>query len=312
MALIAVVGALIGLAVFAQHKSVPQVSAARTALAGDAAQRTRDVSALEQTSARPTSASWRPCSRRSCSPRPPAASSRSRRQRSRRRWRSTPVSGPGVSVTVTDVAASAAPNAGSRPQGQLSGTGQASDRDLQTVVNALWAAGAQAITVGGVRLGPQTAIRTAGQTILVDFQPLSSPYVISADRGSGLRRRSNAVGRPRGAAAPGRAGTHPDVATRSADALQLPAVTPAAAGTISSARPIAGRSLVIGVAALVAGLVVGLILQPTAPGWLEPYLPIAVVAALDAVFGAVRAGSTASSTTRSSSSRSSRTCWSPR
>ena len=41
--------------------------------------------------------------------------------------------------------------------------------------------------------------------------------------------------------------------------------------------------------ALVAGLVGGLILHPVAPGWLEPYLPIAVVAALDAVFGAVRA-----------------------
>ena len=45
----------------------------------------------------------------------------------------------------------------------------------------------------------------------------------------------------------------------------------------------------IGIAALIAGLVVGLILQPTAPGWLEPYLPIAIVAALDAVFGAARA-----------------------
>lgn len=41
--------------------------------------------------------------------------------------------------------------------------------------------------------------------------------------------------------------------------------------------------------ALVAGVVVGLVLQPTVPGVLEPYLPIAVVAALDAVFGAVRA-----------------------
>jgi small basic protein len=46
---------------------------------------------------------------------------------------------------------------------------------------------------------------------------------------------------------------------------------------------------VIGVAALLAGLVVGLVLQPTAPGWLEPYLPIAIVAALDAVFGGARA-----------------------
>ena len=36
-------------------------------------------------------------------------------------------------------------------------------------------------------------------------------------------------------------------------------------------------------------MVVGLILRPTVPGWLEPYLPIAVVAALDAVFGGLRA-----------------------
>ena len=42
-------------------------------------------------------------------------------------------------------------------------------------------------------------------------------------------------------------------------------------------------------AALVLGVVLGLVLEPTVPGLLQPYLPIAVVAALDAVFGAVRA-----------------------
>ena len=41
--------------------------------------------------------------------------------------------------------------------------------------------------------------------------------------------------------------------------------------------------------ALVAGIVLGLVLRPTVPSGLEPYLPIAVVAALDAVFGGVRA-----------------------
>lgn len=40
---------------------------------------------------------------------------------------------------------------------------------------------------------------------------------------------------------------------------------------------------------LVAGLALGLFLDPTVPLWLQPYLPIAVVAALDAVFGAIRA-----------------------
>ena len=40
---------------------------------------------------------------------------------------------------------------------------------------------------------------------------------------------------------------------------------------------------------LLIGVVLGLVLQPTVPVWLQPYLPIAVVAALDAVFGALRA-----------------------
>ena len=40
---------------------------------------------------------------------------------------------------------------------------------------------------------------------------------------------------------------------------------------------------------LAAGIVLGLVLQPDVPVWMQPYLPIAVVAALDAVFGAVRA-----------------------
>ena len=40
---------------------------------------------------------------------------------------------------------------------------------------------------------------------------------------------------------------------------------------------------------LLVGIVVGLLLQPEVPLWLQPYLPIAVVAALDAVFGALRA-----------------------
>jgi small basic protein len=45
----------------------------------------------------------------------------------------------------------------------------------------------------------------------------------------------------------------------------------------------------IAVLALVAGIVAGILLEPTVPLALQPYLPIAVVAALDAVFGGVRA-----------------------
>jgi small basic protein len=46
---------------------------------------------------------------------------------------------------------------------------------------------------------------------------------------------------------------------------------------------------VIAALGLVLGIVAGLFLQPTVPLWLQPYLPIAVVAALDAVFGGLRA-----------------------
>ncbi|GAA2343893.1 small basic family protein [Dactylosporangium salmoneum] len=45
----------------------------------------------------------------------------------------------------------------------------------------------------------------------------------------------------------------------------------------------------IAVIALVIGAAAGIFLEPTVPLGLQPYLPIAVVAALDAVFGGVRA-----------------------
>ena len=45
----------------------------------------------------------------------------------------------------------------------------------------------------------------------------------------------------------------------------------------------------IAVLGLLVGIVLGLFFTPEVPVWLEPYLPIAVVAALDAVFGGLRA-----------------------
>jgi small basic protein len=46
---------------------------------------------------------------------------------------------------------------------------------------------------------------------------------------------------------------------------------------------------VIALIGLALGVVAGLLLQPTVPTELQPYLPIAVVAALDALFGGLRA-----------------------
>jgi small basic protein len=46
---------------------------------------------------------------------------------------------------------------------------------------------------------------------------------------------------------------------------------------------------VFAVIGLVVGVVVGIVVEPTVPAVLQPYLPIAVVAALDALFGGLRA-----------------------
>ena len=40
---------------------------------------------------------------------------------------------------------------------------------------------------------------------------------------------------------------------------------------------------------LLIGIVIGVFLDPSVPVWLQPYLPIAIIAALDAVFGGLRA-----------------------
>lgn len=45
----------------------------------------------------------------------------------------------------------------------------------------------------------------------------------------------------------------------------------------------------IAIAGLVIGVVLGLFLEPTLPSALRPYLPIMIVAAIDALFGALRA-----------------------
>jgi small basic protein len=47
--------------------------------------------------------------------------------------------------------------------------------------------------------------------------------------------------------------------------------------------------MMFAVLALIAGVVVGTVFEPSVPLALQPYLPIAVVAALDAVFGGIRA-----------------------
>lgn len=58
------------------------------------------------------------------------------------------------------------------------------DRDLQDIVNALWRESASGVEINGERLTGTTAIRAAGEAILVNYQPLNRPYVISAVSGA--------------------------------------------------------------------------------------------------------------------------------
>ena len=92
---------------------------------------------------------------------------------------STAITGPGLTVTVTDPGVS--PNLSDVSKQRVNGSRQIIlDRDLQLVVNSLWASGAEGISVGGVRIGPNVTIRQAGGAILVDNNPTSSPYTILA------------------------------------------------------------------------------------------------------------------------------------
>lgn len=83
------------------------------------------------------------------------------------------VRGPGLVLTLSDSprAAAGAPDAADE---------RVQDLDLQILSNSLWASGAEAIAVNGQRLTALSAIRSAGQAILVDLVPLIGPYRVEA------------------------------------------------------------------------------------------------------------------------------------
>jgi uncharacterized protein YlxW (UPF0749 family) len=86
----------------------------------------------------------------------------------------TAVKGPGLRLVLNE--ATSADNAGN-----TAGTGGViQDRDVQLLVNDLWASGAEAIAIGGVRLQPRSAIRQAGGSILVDNRPVFWPMSVEA------------------------------------------------------------------------------------------------------------------------------------
>lgn len=92
------------------------------------------------------------------------------------------VTGPGLVLTIDDAAVEAGrknPNVDPRTATGPD-EGKVIARDLQIIVNGLWQAGSEAISINGHRLTSRAAIRFAGEAILVDYRPLTRPYVITA------------------------------------------------------------------------------------------------------------------------------------
>lgn len=90
-----------------------------------------------------------------------------------------PVVGPGLRVTLDDAPAAEDTTSDVR-DGSMPDDGRVLDYDLQRLVNALWESGAEAVTINGRRLTALSAIRLAGEAIVVDYRPLTRPYVVQA------------------------------------------------------------------------------------------------------------------------------------
>jgi uncharacterized protein YlxW (UPF0749 family) len=82
------------------------------------------------------------------------------------------VTGPGAVVTVDDAAGQ---------QGdEQSDKSRVLDIDLQQVINGLWAAGAEAISINGQRITGLTAIRQVNNVMKINYRPTNPPFEITA------------------------------------------------------------------------------------------------------------------------------------
>ncbi|MGH2710650.1 MAG: DUF881 domain-containing protein [Actinomycetota bacterium] len=81
--------------------------------------------------------------------------------------------GPGLVVTLDD---SSSPRSPSGDPNDL----VVHEADIQTVVNALWGAGAEVVALNGERLTSASAVRCAGNTLLLHGTLHSPPYRIAA------------------------------------------------------------------------------------------------------------------------------------
>jgi uncharacterized protein YlxW (UPF0749 family) len=86
----------------------------------------------------------------------------------------TAVRGPGITVVLND-ASDSDQNAGVDPNQLV-----VHQSDLQAVVNALWAGGAEAMTVAGQRIIATSAVRCVGNTLLLNGEVYSPPFRVAA------------------------------------------------------------------------------------------------------------------------------------
>jgi uncharacterized protein YlxW (UPF0749 family) len=85
--------------------------------------------------------------------------------------------GPGLTVRLDD--APRRPD-GTRPAGARPDDLVVHQQDVQAVVNALWAGGAEAMTIMNVRVISTSAVRCVGNTLLLDGRVYSPPFVVRA------------------------------------------------------------------------------------------------------------------------------------
>ncbi len=86
-----------------------------------------------------------------------------------------PVHGPAVTVTLDD-----APRDRPLPEGTDPNTIVVHQQDVQAVVNALWASGAEAMMLMDQRVVSTSAVRCVGNTLHLQGRVYSPPYVITA------------------------------------------------------------------------------------------------------------------------------------
>ncbi|HZJ07377.1 MAG TPA: DUF881 domain-containing protein [Nocardioidaceae bacterium] len=86
-----------------------------------------------------------------------------------------PVRGPGLSVTLDDAPEEVVDSAEVGPDNLV-----VHQQDIQAVVNAMWAGGAEAMTIQGQRVISTTGIKCVGNTVVLHDIPYSPPYVITA------------------------------------------------------------------------------------------------------------------------------------